>query len=544
MRSFRLMKVPALAGTLFCGAAFGQAAVPPNTAAGAADIAGYGARDFPRLKSAIPLGEAVRRALSANANVVIQQLQIRAEEGNVQQSRGVYDAEGTAAIGRENAARPLRNTESAPLTAAGQQERAEYTNTTAYRAGVTKLLPSGAQLEAGVTFNALANTLTPPQQTTGNLRFALRIPLMRNAGGIQQSSALQARELERDASMEDLVQTSAITVVGVVQAYWELAGRIKRVEILKASEKRAEELAGEIGKLVAADQIPGAELDLAQASAAEKRAARQFEEQSFQAAWNALGRLLHNDTGDFPSDALSMDSLPAVDEHAFTLAEAALSRRTTAAERRADVRAARLRERSAYLQKAAAQDGVKPQVDLIASVGTNGLAEGSSALAVGPALGWGRPLPTAGIGVELRFPFENNAARGLVVTRTSAHDQSVVRMRDAERNVGPLVVTAAAALRRIALRYRDTLAAATRYETAVKNEYVKRRLGLSTLIDVINVQDRLDTSQLLLLQLRQEYAVAIAQLQFENGDLIGREPDGFRVDMPLLTGANPGKVAR
>ena len=45
MRSFRLMKVPALAGTLFCGAAFGQAAVPPNTAAGAADIAGYGARD-------------------------------------------------------------------------------------------------------------------------------------------------------------------------------------------------------------------------------------------------------------------------------------------------------------------------------------------------------------------------------------------------------------------------------------------------------------------------------------------------------------------
>ena len=73
---------------------------------------------------------------------------------------------------------------------------------------------------------------------------------------------------------------------------------------------------------------------------------------------------------------------------------------------------------------------------------------------------------------------------------------------------------------------------------------MKRRLGLSTLIDVINVQDRLDTSQLLLLQLRQEYAVAIAQLQFENGDLIGREPDGFRVDMPLLTGANPGRVAR
>ena len=544
MRPSRLIVLPVLASVVIHGAAHGQGAVAPEPIAGAGDIAAYGSREFPPLKAVIPLREAVQRALSANTSVVIQQLQIKAEEGNVQQSRGVYDLEGAAAIGRESAARPLRNTEREPLTAAGLPDRAEYTNTTVYRAGVTRLLESGAQLEAGVTFNAAASTLTPPQQTTGNVRFALRIPLMRNAGGVQQSSALQARELELDASMEDLIQTSAVAVVSVVQAYWDLAGRIKRVEILKSSEKRAEDLSTEIGKLVAADQIPGAELDLAQASASEKRAARLSEEQSFQSAWNTLGRLLHSDTGDTPADALSMDSLPVVDERAFALAEAALSRRTGAPVRRADVRAARFRERATALQKAAAQDGLKPQVDLVTSLSTNGLAEGSSALAIGPALGWGRPLPTASIGVELRIPFENNVARGLVVTRSSAHDQSVVRLRDVERNAGPLVVTAASALRRIALRYRDTLAAANRYETAVKNEYVKRRLGLSTLIDVINVQDRLDSAQLLLLQLRQEYAVAIAQLLFENGELIGREASGFQVDVPMLTGANPGRAAR
>jgi outer membrane protein TolC len=76
-----------------------------------------------------------------------------------------------------------------------------------------------------------------------------------------------------------------------------------------------------------------------------------------------------------------------------------------------------------------------------------------------------------------------------------------------------------------------------RYEQAVKNEYVKRKLGLSTLIDVITVQDRLDAARLQLLQLRQEYASGIAQILFEAGELVVRDGSSFRVDTALLGGA-------
>jgi outer membrane protein TolC len=75
-----------------------------------------------------------------------------------------------------------------------------------------------------------------------------------------------------------------------------------------------------------------------------------------------------------------------------------------------------------------------------------------------------------------------------------------------------------------------------RYALSVKNERTKRRLGLSTLIDVINVQDRLDAAQLSQLQLRQEYAQLLAQLYFELGTLVLRAPGGFEVDMPALVG--------
>ena len=538
MRATRLIAALASAGALaYSCPGLGQAGAR-SAADVAAAVASYDPQAFLLLNGVIPFSEAVRRALSANANVVLQQLQVRAEDGNVQQSLGAYDLEGVGAVGREHAERPLRNSE----IAAGASGRAEYTNTTNYRAGVSRLLESGSQIEFGLTANAISSSLTPPQQTAAALRFGIRVPLLRNAGGIQQSTALKARELERDASVEDLVQASANTVIGVTQAYWELASRIKRIEILKASESRAEGLVAEITKLVAVDQIPGAELDLAQASAAEKRAARFAEEQSFQIAWNALGRLLQADTGEAAVESVSTDPLPAIDQRAFALADAAVQRRQAAPDRRADVRAARLRERAAYLQRLAAENGLKPQVDMIVAATTNGLAEGASALALGPALSLSRPLPSLSVGIELRVPFDNNAARGLLLSQESAHGRSIVRMRDAERSVGPLVVTAANTLRRIAQRHRDTLAAADRYVVAVQNEYIKRRLGLSTLIDVITVQDRLDNAQLLLLQLRQEFAVALAQLQFENGDLIRRDGDAYRVDLPALTGVQPARA--
>lgn len=523
--------------------AHAQVATPPRVAPEPAATM-YGKLDFPRLKSTITLTEAVRRALSANANVVVQEMQVRAEEGNVQQARGAYDTEGIVGGARESGSKPLKRADAADFATAGLPERrADFVNSTNYNAGITRLLESGAQLDAGLTVSTSTSTLAAlsgPQQTTANLRFGIRVPLLRNAGGIQQSTTLKARELERDASIEDLVHASATAVLAVVQAYWELAGRIERIEILKASEARAQALVAEITKLVAADQIPGAELDLAQASEAEKRAARVAEEQSFQTAWNALGRLLRAETNEVTNAGLAIEKLPAIDKRAVQLTDAAISRKATAIERRGDVRAAHLRERSAYFQLIAAQDGLKPQVDLIAALTTHGLAEGTSS----PTLDLTRPFPSINVGVEMRFPFRNNVAQGTLLSRVAAHDQSVVRLHDLESSVGPVIVTAASALRRIVLRYQDTVAATSRYEIAVKNEYVKRRLGLATLIDVINVQDRLDSAHLLLLQLRQEYAVAIAQLLFENGELVTRDAEGYQVDIPTLGGAGFAKAAR
>ena len=79
-------------------------------------------------------------------------------------------------------------------------------------------------------------------------------------------------------------------------------------------------------------------------------------------------------------------------------------------------------------------------------------------------------------------------------------------------------------------------AAVKTYAVGLANERTKRRLGLSTLIDILNVEDRYNNALLSAVQARQAYASAIAQFRFEAGMLLSREGDSYtaRID-ELLT---------
>lgn len=493
------------------------------------------------LPPAIPLAQAVRQALSSNANIRIQAQQARANQGALQQALGAYDTDIVGSANHETGPRPVRSSDTAALVAAGSPGLADERNeTTAYGAGVQRTLPSGVRVEASAnlssTYSQLSAVQGVPRQTAGILRIALRVPLQRNAGGIQFSTAVEASELERQASLEDLVQTSSGVVFSVAQAYWELAARQRRLEILRDSEGRAGELVAELRKLIDADQIPSAELNLALANEAEKRAARAAEEQLLQQTWTNLARLLMADAGDVFLTLPQLDPLPGVDESLLGEVREPRNRLAQALVRRPDLRAARLREQAAGFLVAAAHNALRPQVDLVAGATTHSLAESASAL--NAAGGFGRNLqgPSLNIGVEMRWPYENNVSQGQLLARSAARDQATIRLRDLESSVGPSLASIASAMARTVLRYRETEAASARYAISLQNERTKRRLGLSTLIDVLNVQDRLDAAKLSLLSLQQEYASLLAQLMFESGSLVAREQDEFEVDINRLLG--------
>ncbi len=379
------------------------------------------------------------------------------------------------------------------------------------------------------------------QQATGALRFNLRIPLMRNAGEAVVGAQLRASEYERSASEADLLQTAAATVLQTAQSYWDLLTRQKRLEILRTSQKRAEDLVAELRKLISADQIPAAEINLATANEAEKRAASTAAEQSVQEAWATLARQLGMSAGELKNVAIAAE-LPQVDEGLIGKAATQVDAlRQRALERRSDLKAARVRERAARELMLAAKHNIRPQFDLIAGVSTAGLAEGASALAFGPMLASNSAGPSVNVGLEYRWPFANEAARGQILTRSASYDQALIRIVDLEQSINTNIATFATALRRIGARYREGVAAAERYQITVQNEQTKRRLGSATLIDVINVLDRYDNAQLSLLALQQEYAATLAQIDYEIGRIVLKEDSGYVVDLALLSGERTAK---
>lgn len=493
------------------------------------------------LVNAVSFSEALRVALSQNPNVRIQTQQVTASEGAVLQNRGAFNPELGMRVARSVDLRPLNVAERATLAAEGVLNQV-YDSTRSSTTGLVlqKTYLTGIQASASFDFAAKSSIVNSgtglAQQASGTLRFNLRIPLLRNAGEAVVGAQLRASELERDATEADLMQTAATTVLQTAQAYWDLLTRQKRLEILRVSEKRAKDLVAEMRKLISADQIPAAEINLASANEAEKRAASVSGEQAVQEAWASLARQLGMSAGQ-AKDAPLSGELPLVNDAVIAKAAGAVEAlRQGALERRSDLSAARVRERAARALLFAARHNLKPQLDLIAGISTTGLSEGASALAFGPALVTNNTGPSVNVGLEYRWPFANEVARGQVLARSASYDQAQIRVADLEQSINTNVVTLTASLRRIGTRYKEGQAAAERYRITVQNEQTKRRLGRATLIDVINVLDRYDNAQLSLMALQQEYATVLAQIDFEIGRIVRKEGGEYLVDLAVLTG--------
>src|SRR5690606_30071302 len=134
--------------------------------------------------------------------------------------------------------------------------------------------------------------------------------------------------------------------------------------------------------------------------------------------------------------------------------------------------------------------------------------------------------PTARVGVSYVFSPANNTARGLLGRTEALQRQARIQIDDLARTVHSNILVAERALASSAARVRAVSEAAGVYRSAVEDEREKMQLGLSTIIDLVLIEDRLTRSLLDEIAARAAYAQALARLRFETGTLvIGSGPD-------------------
>ncbi|QJW83811.1 TolC family protein [Ramlibacter terrae] len=363
------------------------------------------------------------------------------------------------------------------------------------------------------------------------MRFELRVPLARGAGDAAVTP-LRVAEAEARAAGATLEHSAARTVLAAAQAYWNYAGQLQREAITLAGERRGAALLEELRKLVDADEIPRADLQLAQASLSERRSARFAAQQGVLEARRTLGRVLGLDTPALlalgpPADGFPQP--PAREGDAPSLQDAA-----EATARRADVQALRDRRAAAQLRIQAAQDVGRPRLDLVLGATRNSLGEGARATDLGATFHRGAP-PGGTVGVLYQRPLgADNTAQGLLRQQLALAEGLDAELRELADSIESAVVAAEFGVRRAAGQLREAEAAVRTYAAGVENERTKRRLGMATLIDVLAVEDRYNNALLAAVQARADFALAIARLRFESGTLVVAQPGGHEARVDAL----------
>ncbi len=477
------------------------------------------------------LRAAVLQGLASSPEVAIARAVQVQGEAQALTAAAPFDTLASAAVGALRDLRPLRADERNRFGSAGLDQQIEQGTLTL---GAARLLESGQQLAASYAYSRSSDNLLRAQnagsQGSERLSLTLRLPLLKNPG-TEASAALAATRLEAAAARYDTLQVLARTVLAVASAYWDWAARLQAQQVANGSQARIVQLRRETAKLIEQDELPPAELNLLDAAVSERAGAAIGAEQRSRDARYALARLYGMDA--LQAQALPEPSAALPSEARDASALAALGRR--ALSQRADVATLRLREQAMAARLQAARENNKGNLDLDLSAYMAGLRES------------GRPGPStieqtersAGPGVAARlawqWPLANSANRGAVQAAQANADAARLRREAHERNVLAAVEAAYRAHAAVAAQLASASTAVERYRAALKDSQSKRLLGSATLIDVLNVEDRLNSAVLARLQYQQGYAAARAQLLYECGALLHAGADGeVTVDLARL----------
>ena len=314
------------------------------------------------------------------------------------------------------------------------------------------------------------------------------------------------------------------------QAYWSYLAAWQTLDAYRETEDRARRLVEETQLLVAADEMPAADLMQLEANLASKTTQRIAAEQLLFQAEQLLGLTMGLPFDQMANLGAPIDPFPQAEEAWLAFLENQEAYLALAHQQRADLSAAQTREQSTRLLLNGARNDLRPRLDLSMNVGYAGAAAGTAFNQFFTPLGTHVGGANVGISLSYTAPFSNRAAEGRALQRASAHQQQITAREDLDRTIRSGVVVALKALERSIYELRASEAAITLYTTAIENERKKLQMSLATLIDVLTVEDRLAQARLSYINAQQRYATALVQLRFETGTLVQVGDASFDLD--------------
>jgi len=396
--------------------------------------------------------------------------------------------------------------------------------------GADKRLPTGGALSVTLTHTRLYQrfAVTRDAQAAGGAsgdaiaeaighvavaRVAVIQPLLRGRGSTVAQADRHRAELQAQATQVRARYDAAVLIHDLIDDYWEVSFAAAEIEVRRDSIKAAREqlaAARDVWKagLMPASALKAAEYAVAVREEALLRATMGLEEVSLAARQHAGLEVGPHDIALEPTDPLALD---ATDWRVDDVLAAARDHNPR-------IEGARVGIALADIDVAVAEDTAMPAVDFRASASTVGGGPDVGS-AIGGASGGAAYELSAGVAVAYEI---GGAARALGRAAREQRAGAAIDVAVVERDV---VVSVVRAVHRVRAARKRAEVAAKAIEVAAANlkaEQVAFRAGRQTSYIVLERQSEVDEARLLRARAIADYHQAVATVELESGELLGR----------------------
>ncbi len=479
--------------------------------------------------------EAVQQTIAKQPNILLDEWQVKVNEGLWQMQRGTFNTTVTASVNNTLTHTPLTR-----LARASSGTSESVSRVTGYSVGINKEFRSGVELSPDITMSSTEDLATHTNTTNfATVTFGIKIPLLRERGKAANAASEMSAKILTEASRYDLNYTTSQSILTTVNEYWITVAAMDNLEIAEKAESRARYMLEKTKILVDAGEQPASELNKLSANLHGKTATRINRIQGLFEARQTLGLALGLRSDEIVATPLPSEPLLDVDDadlNKIPIAQALIDIGLT---RRADLIALKKEQESANVLMVGAQKNLKPQLDFDLDVGYIGLTEDARRQRNTRQYTAAFNKREAGLNFSamfsLEWPVMNDLRRGAYVRRTAQNEQAIISTNNLTRQIVSGIVVAMSDVTQSAAELKQAHESVLVYQTAVEKERLKLKFGESTIIDLIDVDDRLTVAMLKEVSAKLSYAKSLVQLRFETGTILSPDLKNISVSMKELT---------
>lgn len=474
--------------------------------------------------------EAVLLTLQHEPNVAAASRQISFSQGQLQSAQGEFDTVLDAGIATGQSRGPLI----AALQAAGRNQI--NARTTSYSAGSTTRLRSGMTVAPVLRVEHLRDNFNAVSRpASSQLALNITLPLLRGRGVEANTAAERAAREVLHATELVYRHTVAGRIANTANAYWDLLAALRSLDIRVKSEARAQLLLDDARRLAKGDEIPQADVLQNEAQLARDRGLRLAAEHTVTEARSALALAMGLPNVDVTQLASPVDEFPDLQPDELGRLQASPAAAPPAG--RFDLLASHRRLAAAEILYDAVRKDPVSQLDLTVSLGYSGLVENRSTLAAVEALGRPASGLNASVGIVYILPVQGNAQAGQSRQRAALADQARIELEALALSVKAGIAVQRSNLASAVLQLEQQQQQVLLQAQVFANERKKYRLGLATVLDLLTVEARLTSDELVVIDARRRLAQALVNYRFETGTLLGADADANlqQLDMQSFT---------